>query len=169
MWKDFDIESQVEVSLSKSSLSVEEGSKATLTADVILKYGTDSTVSWSSSNSDVASVNSGGEVTGRKAGEADVTVTTNRGGVRAVCHVTVKKAAAPSVTVSSSSYSQLKISWSKVRNAADYEVWRAKSSSGSYVKLKTLSSSYYKVRAYRKVGSKYVYSAFSAVKSYKLR
>lgn len=146
VWKDFDIESQVEVSLDKTSLSVEEGGKASLTAKVSLKYGTDDAVSWKSSDEDVVQVNYEGQITGRKAGEADVIVTTNQGGLQAVCHVTVKKAAAPQVAAKSSSYSQIKVSWSKVTGAESYEVWRASSRNGSYVKLNTLTSdtlSYY--------------------------
>ncbi|RFU61105.1 InlB B-repeat-containing protein [Peribacillus glennii] len=72
-----------------------------------------------------------------------------------------------------------KLSWSKVSEASGYEIFRAASSKGTYTKVKTLTSGsavsytntrltkgrtyYYKVRAYRIVDGKKIYSGFSSV------
>lgn len=86
------------VSLNKSDLSLEPGSSETLTATVAPSNATDKTVTWSTSNSGVATVENG-KVTAVKEGEA--TITAKAGGKEASCKVTVKKAevAVKSVTL----------------------------------------------------------------------
>lgn len=76
------------VTLNKSSTSIEQGSTETLTATVSPSNATDQTVSWSTSNSSVATV-SNGVVTGVSAGSAVITVTTTDGGYTDTCTVTV--------------------------------------------------------------------------------
>lgn len=86
-------------------------------------------------------------------------------------------------TVKASSTS-IKVSWSKVNEASGYELYRAPSKSGTYSKIKTLTTRsmvsytnkslkkkktyYYKVRAYRLVNGKKIYSSYTSVVSYKL-
>ena len=78
------------------------------------------------------------------------------------------------------SYNSIKVTWAAVSGATKYEVYRATSSAGAYSLLTTTSylyytntsvntgtTYYYKVRAYRLVGSTKVYGAFSAVASAK--
>lgn len=86
------------VSLNKSSLTLEPGGSETLTATVAPSNATDKTVTWSTSNSGVATVENG-KVTAVKEGEA--TITSKAGGKEASCKVTVKKAviAVESVTL----------------------------------------------------------------------
>lgn len=76
------------VTLDKATASIEAGETTTLTETVAPSNATDKTVSWSTSNSSVATV-SGGVVTGVSAGTARITVTTNDGGYTAYCDVTV--------------------------------------------------------------------------------
>ena len=76
------------VTLDKATASIEAGETTTLTETVAPSNATDKTVSWSTSNSSVATV-SGGVVTGVSAGSARITVTTNDGGYTAYCDVTV--------------------------------------------------------------------------------
>ena len=76
------------VSLSKSSTTLTEGGTITLTATINPSNATNKNVTWSSSNSSVASV-SNGVVTALKAGTATITVTTEDGGKTAKCNVTV--------------------------------------------------------------------------------
>ena len=74
------------ITLDKTTATVEEGAKVTLTATVTPDTATDKTVTWSTSNEAIATV-SGGVVTGVKAGE--VTITAKAGDKSATCTVTV--------------------------------------------------------------------------------
>ena len=89
----------------------------------------------------------------------------------------------PTVKVSSNSYNSNKLSWNKVKGASGYEVLRATSKTGTYKSVKTITSGstvsytdkslatgttyYYKVRAYRTVDKKKVYSSYSSIVSAK--
>lgn len=89
----------------------------------------------------------------------------------------------PTVKVSSNSYNSNKLSWNKVTGSSGYEVLRATSKTGTYKSVKTITSGstvsytdkslatgttyYYKVRAYRTVDKKKVYSSYSSVVSAK--
>lgn len=77
------------------------------------------------------------------------------------------------------------IKWSKISGASGYEIYRASSKKGYYSKIKTITSGkttsytnskltrkktyYYKVRAYRYVSGKKVYSSYSSVKYVKVK
>ena len=79
------------VQMSSSTLNLTTGSTATLVATVRPTNAANKSVTWSSSNSNVASVNSSGTVTGIAAGTATITVTTVDGGYTATCTVTVSQ------------------------------------------------------------------------------
>lgn len=94
------------VTLNKLLLSLEIGNSETLHATIAPENATDKTVTWSSSNSAVATVDGSGKVTAVASGIAMITVTTKDGGKTATCLVTVPEPAAPTVPVSSISLSQ---------------------------------------------------------------
>ena len=75
------------VTLGKDTLSLTVGETATLAATVEPENATDKTVTWTSSNEDVATVDEDGVVTAVAAGTATITVTA--GGKTATCAVTV--------------------------------------------------------------------------------
>ncbi len=77
------------VSLNKSSTTIAQGNNEQLTATVAPSYATNKDVSWSSSNTNVATVSNTGLVTAVSAGSATITVTTDDGGFTATCNVTV--------------------------------------------------------------------------------
>ena len=87
------------VELNKSEIELSVNETEALTATVLPEDAPDKTVSWSSSNNDVATVSSTGVVTAVSAGTAVITVTTNTGGKTATCNVTVKENA-PVITYS---------------------------------------------------------------------
>ena len=79
------------ISLNKSTTSLTEGESETLTATITPSNATgDKTVKWSSSNAEVAAVDSNGKVTAKKAGTAVITATSSNGKT-AGCTVTVKQ------------------------------------------------------------------------------
>ena len=77
-----------EITLNKERLEMEIGDIERLTAIVSPDDADDKTVTWQSTDSKVASVNSDGVVTARSAGEATITATTSNG-LTAECHVEV--------------------------------------------------------------------------------
>lgn len=77
------------VSLSQSSLSLNVGESSQLTATITPANATNKNVTWSSSNSNVASVNSNGLVSAIASGHAVVTCKTVDGNYQATCSITV--------------------------------------------------------------------------------
>ena len=78
------------VTLDKSSASLDIGATVQLKATVTPSDAHDKSVTWSSSNTSVATVSSSGLVTAKAPGTATITVKTNSGGKTATCTVTVK-------------------------------------------------------------------------------
>lgn len=77
------------VTLDKSSISILVGASETLAATVSPKDAANKKVTWKSDKPEIATVDANGKVTGVKAGEATITVTTEDGGKTATCKVTV--------------------------------------------------------------------------------
>ncbi|AUP77597.1 Ig-like domain-containing protein [Flavivirga eckloniae] len=77
------------ITVSPSALSINVGDTGTLNETVSPSNATDKSVSWSSNNTAVATVNSSGMVTGISTGTATITVTTNDGGFTDTSTVTV--------------------------------------------------------------------------------
>ena len=77
------------VSLDRTTLTLPKGVGQNLTATVTPSDAADKTVTWSSSNTSVATVSSSGFVKGVNPGTATITVRTNDGGKTATCSVTV--------------------------------------------------------------------------------
>lgn len=90
------------VTLDKTSATLMEGQTTTLTATVS-PSDADQKVTWSTSNSSVASVSSTGKVTAKKAGTATITAKTADGGYKATCTVTVTKKKVTGVTLNKTS------------------------------------------------------------------
>lgn len=90
----------------------------------------------------------------------------------------------PSVSIRQSGNRKITVSWKKVAGTTRYVVYRAKKKKGKYKRLRTLKASarsftnsglkkgsryYYKVRSYRKVKGKKVYSDYSRIVSRKAK
>ena len=79
------------ISLNKNSTSIEAGKSEVLIPTISPSNATNQALTWSTSNSSVATV-SGGTVYGVSEGNAVITVTTNDGGFSANCNVTITAA-----------------------------------------------------------------------------
>lgn len=77
------------VTLNPTTLSLAAGTSRTLTATVVPENATIKNVTWVSSNTAVATVDSNGQVTGKAAGTAVITVTTVDGKFQQTCSVNV--------------------------------------------------------------------------------
>ncbi|MEI6579294.1 MAG: Ig-like domain-containing protein, partial [Eubacteriales bacterium] len=84
------------VTLDKTSAEIYQFATVKLTETVTPADATDKSVTWSSSDENIATVDGNGLVTAIAPGTAVITVTTNDGGKTATCDLTVKK---PIVTV----------------------------------------------------------------------
>ena len=105
--------------------------------------------------------------------------TKSYGAFSAVLNATTKLRT-PNVKVVSNAKGQARISWSKVSGASGYEIYYKKSSGAKYKKLKTVNNpnirvctvrgmksgdrAYFRIRAFRKNGSKKVYSSLNPLK-----
>lgn len=93
------------VTLNKTSMTLKVGASSTITPTINPSDATYKDVKWTSSNYDVATVDSKGKVTAKGVGYAEITATTTQSGKKAVCKVSVVKA----VTGISISESSLRI------------------------------------------------------------
>ena len=84
--------------LNKTSGRVAVGGTAQLTAAVRPSNASDPSVTWSSSDESIATVDGNGLVTGVSAGEAVITVTSNETGVSNACAITVVELTGPQST-----------------------------------------------------------------------
>lgn len=91
----------------------------------------------------------------------------------------------PSISKLTTKSKKATISWKKVSGASGYEVYMATSKKGKYSKIKTITKGsttsytksslkknkncYFKIRTYRTVDGKKVYSSYSSVKSIKIK
>lgn len=114
------------VTLNKTSLSLTAGDTYTLSCTVRPSNASDKSVTWKSSNTSVASVNSSGKVTAIKEGTAIITVKTNDGGYTAECEVSVSNQ-----TISVTSVTLNKTSLSLVENETYTLTYTVKPSNAS--------------------------------------
>lgn len=90
------------VTLDKSAFSLLQNSMETITATVQPTNATDQRVLWNSSDTNIATVDAAGVVTGKNVGTATITATTNDGSYIANCVVTVTTTSTSSSSTSSS-------------------------------------------------------------------
>ncbi|MDR0426079.1 MAG: Ig-like domain-containing protein [Clostridiales bacterium] len=121
------------VTISLAAKSLEIGGTQPLTATVSPGNATDKTVTWSTSDGAVATVDADGLVTAMAAGTATITVTTADGGKTASCTVTVSSVVSVAEITLSDSTAALKVGQTKQLtatvlplNAADKTItWRS--------------------------------------------
>ena len=100
------------ITLNHSSLALNVGASASLTANVAPDNTTDKTVTWKSSNPAVASVDANGTVKALSAGDA--TITASCGKVSASCSVSVSNIEATSITLSETNVTLTIGNWTQI-------------------------------------------------------
>ncbi len=104
------------VTLDKTTLELTAGATAQLTVKLTPEDATDQTMTWSSSNSGVVTVDENGALKAVAAGTATITVKATDGGYTASCTVTVKPAAVTEVLLDKAAVT-MKVGESIVLNA----------------------------------------------------
>lgn len=98
---------------------------------------------------------------------------------------TATKTSTPKISKITSKSKKATIKWNKVSGASGYEIYMATSKNGKYSKIKTINKSstvnytksslkknktyYFKIRTYKTVDGKKIYSSYSSVKSIKIK
>lgn len=115
------------VSLNKSTLSLSVGVSEQLIASVLPDNATDKSLTWSSDNTNVAAVDSAGNVTAIAAGSATITVTTTDGAKTATCKVTVVDVPKPEAIdlglPSGLKWASFNVGATKPEDYGDYFAW----------------------------------------------
>ena len=88
------------VTLDRTTLSLQMGQTATLTATVAPEDARDKSVTWTSGDTSVATVDQNGKITPVAPGTTQVTVTTNDGSFTASCALTVVERTVPITSIS---------------------------------------------------------------------
>ena len=121
------------ISLNKSSLRLQAGANAILAASISPVNADNKQVTWSSSDTGIATVENG-VVTGVKPGVVKITAQSVDGGYTAVCEVTVTETVTPEIDFEGTG---AVISFPKVEEATSYEVRVYRYENGSYKKIGT--------------------------------
>lgn len=92
------------VKLNKTAATLAKGKTLTLTATVSPSNATNKKVTWSSSNTKVATVNSSGKVTAVAAGTATITCKTNNNNKTATCKITVSPTKVTGISIAKTAF-----------------------------------------------------------------
>lgn len=166
------------------SMGISKGSSATLKVKTNNKSYLKK-MKWSSSNTKVATVSSKGKIKAKTYGTATIKCQFTVGGKKKTLStkLTVGPAKLKSFKVSSGK-KKFTASWKRSSDASGYEVYYSKSKTGTFKKVKTISSGsttkcsktklskgtyYVKARPYKKQGSKKLYGSYTSVKKVKVK
>lgn len=155
------------IALDQTSITLDDGNTVKLNPVLTPSNSDDvADISWTSSNSKIASVSSDGTVLGTGSGQAIITATV--GDFQAQCQVTVKipqtdtPLSRPDLTISQTSADQMHLTWNKITGAKGYQIYYRAPAMSSYKRIATIKSAalsydasvvpgqkyYFKVRAY---------------------
>ena len=172
------------ITLSAKSANMKAGSTFTLKATVKPDNAIIKSVTWTSSNSKIASVSASGKVTAKKAGTAVITGMTING-KSAKCTINVRPNGTPITKLLSQKKGWLNIQYRANSNADGYQIQYGTSSNmkgakyvavnnrgiRSYTRkdVKSGAKYYVRVRTFNVVNGKRIYSDWSGIKSMKVK
>ena len=183
-------EKKITVKVGKGTQAVNAPSSFTKTfgaASFSIGASAKTPLKYRSSDTKTVTVSSSGKVTLKNPGKAYITVTAAETKDYRQASRTVRISSSlkkPVITLQAQKGRKVKISWNKVPGADGYRIYLYDSSKKKYTKLITRSSRVksvlhkglkagkiysYKIRAYRKVNGKVVYSRYSAVKEVRVK
>lgn len=183
-------EKKITVKVGKGTQAVNAPSSFTKTfgaASFSIGASAKTPLKYRSSDTKTVTVSSSGKVTLKNPGKAYITVTAAETKDYRQASRTVRISSSlkkPVITLQAQKGRKVKISWNKVPGADGYRIYLYDSSKKKYTKLITRNSrvksvlhkglkagktNSYRIRAYRKVNGKVVYSSYSAVKKVRVK
>ncbi len=113
--------------ISRESATLDIDEKLRLYAQMLPMNTTD-TITWTSADTEVATVDENGVVTAKKVGTTRITAaSTKNEDVKVTCEITVAhKLPAPQVSAAVTDDNQIKLTWEAVSGASGYEIYRIK-------------------------------------------
>lgn len=172
------------ITLNKTSVKMTAGATATLKATISPAGVANKKITWSSSNSSVATVSSSGKVTSKTPGKAVITARTSNGKT-AKCTVNVVPKGTPITKLQSQRSHWLNIQWRANPKADGYQIQYGTSSNmkgakyaainnrgiRSYTRkdVKSGAKYYVRVRTFNVVNGKRIYSNWSGIKSMRVK
>lgn len=171
------------VKLNAKKVTRTVGKTKQLKATVRPSNATNKGVTWTSSNKKVATVTSKGKVRAKSPGKATITVKTKDGKYKAKAVITVKPKNT-SFTLKGNA-SSVVVTYKKRAGIDGYQIYRSEKKKGGYERVTTRTKKkggqytsvgvranrtyYYKMRTYKVVKGKKIYSTFSAAKKVRTR
>lgn len=172
------------ITLNKTSVKMTAGATATLKATVSPSGVANKKITWSSSNSSVATVSSSGKISSKTPGKAVITAKTSNGKT-AKCTVNVVPKGTPITKLQSQRSRWLNIQYRANRKADGYQIQYGTSSNMKGAKYAAVNNSairsytrkdvksgatyYVRVRTFNVVNGKRIYSAWSGIKSMRVK
>lgn len=134
------LDTEANIQLSQTSMEMYAGDTEVLTASVTNSEMAASGITWQSSDTNVATVNSAGLVTAKHPGTVTISCYGNDAkGIKASCKVTVNLKQTTGVKVSYKAYNKIKTTWTAVPGCNRYVIYRGENG-GKKVKLATIKS-----------------------------
>lgn len=163
------------------SVTLVVGKTQEISIEVLPEEATDQRVTYVSTNTKVAKVTDSGVIRAVAPGKANIVVSSvSDGGVEATVTVTVAPSKVSSLTKKNVKKTSAKLVWKKQKSVTGYKVYlykagkyklyqSVKTNSLMVKKLKANTTYRFKIRAYKKVGSKTIYGEYSKVLSVKTK
>ena len=111
----------ISIALDRTNIEIVKGETDTITATVLPENAIDKTITWSSSNTDVVTVDNVGNITAIEEGVVIITVTSNEvGNVTAICNITVTLPPQPTAGVGADTHEakQIQYTWEELNSIA---------------------------------------------------
>ncbi|MFA9379308.1 MAG: leucine-rich repeat protein, partial [Lachnotalea sp.] len=122
------------LTLSQTNVELKAGNNIILSATITPANVTNSGVTWSSSNKDIATVDENGTITAKGIGSSVITVTSNsNASVSATCSINVSIGKVTGLTAKKNNTTSITLTWEKQNNVKGYVVYRYDSAKKKYV------------------------------------